>query len=103
DEIRITPGTELAVYEKGTFRERSQDKAQRILILGSGVLNDFKQNGFRAVLAHEYGHFTNRDTAGGDVAMRVNNDMVKFAHAMIVQGQANVLNVAFHFLRIYHF
>jgi tetratricopeptide (TPR) repeat protein len=103
DEIRITPGTHLAVYEKGTLRERSQDKAQRILILGIGVLNDFKQNGFRAVLAHEYGHFTNRDTAGGDVAIRVNNDMVKFANAMIAQGQATWLNVAFHFLRIYHF
>ena len=103
DEIRITPGTDLAVYEKGTFRERSQDKARRILILGTGVLNDFKQNGFRAVLAHEYGHFTNRDTAGGDVAIRVNGDMMKFAHAMIANQQATWLNVAFHFLRIYHF
>jgi hypothetical protein len=28
---------------------------------------------------------------------------MKFAHAMIVQGQASWLNVAFHFLRIYHF
>ena len=103
DEIRITPGTELAVYEKGTFRERSADKAQRILILGIGVLNDFKQNGFRAVLAHEYGHFSHRDTAGGDIAIRVNNDMMKFAHAMIASDQASWLNVAFHFLRIYHF
>ena len=103
DEIRITPGTELAVYEKGTLRERSQDKAQRILILGIGVLNDFKQNGFRAVLAHEYGHFTHRDTAGGDVAIRVNNDMMKFAYAMIVSDQASWWNVAYQFLRIYHF
>ena len=103
DEIRITPGTDLAVYEKGTLRERSQDKAQRILILGVGVLNDFKQNGFRAVLAHEYGHFTHRDTAGGDVAIRVNNDMMKFAHAMIASDQASWWNVAFQFLRIYHF
>jgi len=103
DEIRITPGTDLAVYEKGTFRERSQDKALRILILGVGVLNDFKQNGFRAVLAHEYGHFTHRDTAGGDIAIRVNNDMMKFAHAMIANEQASLLNIAFQFLRIYHF
>ena len=103
DEIRITPGTDLAVYEKGTWKERSQDKAQRILILGIGVLNDFKQNGFRAVLAHEYGHFTHRDTAGGDVAIRVNNDMMKFAHAMIVTDQATWWNIAFQFLRIYHF
>ena len=73
------------------------------MILGIGVLNDFKQNGFRAVLAHEYGHFTHRDTAGGDIALRVNNDMMKFAHAMIVNDQATPWNVAFQFLRIYHF
>jgi len=103
DEIRITPGTELCVYEKGTLRERSQDKAHRVMLLGIGILNDFKQNGFRAVLAHEYGHFTHRDTAGGDVAIRVNNDMMKFAHAMIATGQANWWNIAFQFLRIYHF
>ena len=103
DEIRITPGTELCVYEKGTWRERSQDKAQRVMLLGVGVLNDFKQNGFRAVLAHEYGHFTHRDTAGGDIALRVNNDMMKFAHAIIATGQANWWNIAFQFLRVYHF
>jgi hypothetical protein len=103
DEIRITPGTDLAVYEKGTFRERTNDKAKRILIVGGGVLNDFEQTGFRAVLAHEYGHFSHRDTAGGDLAMRVNADMMKFAHAMILSGQAVWWNVAFHFLRIFHF
>lgn len=103
DEIRITPGTDLAVYEKGSFRERSKDKAKRILIVGGGVLNDFEQTGFRAVLAHEYGHFSHRDTAGGDLAIRVNADMMKFAHAMILSGQAVWWNVAFHFLRIFHF
>jgi tetratricopeptide (TPR) repeat protein len=103
DEIRVTPGTDLAVYEKGSFRERSQDRAQRILIVGVGVLNDFPQNGFRAVLAHEYGHFSHRDTAGGDIAFRVNADMMKFAHAMILSGQAVWWNIAFQFLRVYHF
>lgn len=103
DEIRVTPGTDLAVYERGSFREKSGDQAQRILILGVGVLNDFPLNGFRAVLAHEYGHFSHRDTAGGDVALRVNDDMLKFAHAMITSRQNVWWNVAFHFLRIYHF
>lgn len=103
DEIRITPGTDLAVYEKGSFRERSNDKAQRILIIGAGVLNDFEQNGFRAVLAHEYGHFSHRDTAGGDIALRVNADMIKFAQAMALSGQAVSWNIAFQFLRVFHF
>jgi Zn-dependent protease with chaperone function len=67
------------------------------------VLNGFEQSGFRAVLAHEYGHFSHRDTAGGDVALRVNADMAKFAQALMLSGQAVWWNVAFHFLRIYHF
>ena len=103
DEIRVTPGTELAVYERGNFRERAQDQARRILILGVGTLNGFNQNAFRAVLAHEYGHFSHRDTAGGDVALRVNADMMKFAVAMAHSGQAVWWNIAFQFLRVYHF
>ena len=103
DEIRVTPGTDLAVYEKGSFTERTQDRARRTLILGVGVLNDFDQTAFRAVLAHEYGHFSHRDTAGGDVALRVQRDIINFATAMIVAGQAVWWNIAFLFLRVYHF
>jgi Zn-dependent protease with chaperone function len=93
----------VAVYERGSFSERRHDQAHRVLILGVGVINDFSQNAFRAVLAHEYGHFTHRDTAGGDVALRVNADMMKFAHAMARSGQAVWWNIAFQFLRVYHF
>jgi hypothetical protein len=55
------------------------------------------------VLAHEYGHLSHRDTAGGDVALRVNRDMMKFAYAMARAGQAVWWNTAFQFLRVYHF
>ncbi|HEX8147928.1 MAG TPA: M48 family metallopeptidase [Pyrinomonadaceae bacterium] len=103
DEIRVTPGTDLAVYERGSSAEKRQDKATRILIIGVGVLNGFTRNAFRAVLAHEYGHFGHRDTAGGEVALRVNKDMVVFAYAMAAAGQAVWYNLAFQFLRAYHF
>ena len=103
DEIRVTPGTELAVYERGSSGEKRQDKATRILILGVGVLNGFSRGAFRAVLAHEYGHFSHRDTAGGEVALRVNKDMLVFAYAMAAAGQAVWYNLAFQFLRAYHF
>jgi Zn-dependent protease with chaperone function len=103
DEIRITPGTDVAVYERGTWREKLQNRAHRILILGTGVLNGFQQNDFRCVLAHEYGHFSNRDTAGGDIALRVQNDTIKFYLAMREAGQATYINAAFHFLRLYNF
>lgn len=103
DEIRITPSTDLAVYERGTWRERLQDKANRILILGTGIIKDFKQDDFRAVLAHEYGHFSHRDTAGGDIALRVRNDMHKYFYALYSAGQNVWWNIAFQFLRLYNF
>jgi Zn-dependent protease with chaperone function len=103
DEIRVTPGCDLAVYERGSLREKAQDRATRILVLGVGVLNGMRQNAFRAVLAHEYGHFSHRDTAGGDVALRVGGDMHKFALAMAMAGQAVWWNIAFQFLRVYDF
>jgi Zn-dependent protease with chaperone function len=84
DEIRVTPGCDLAVYKKGGFREKMQDRAKRILILGVGALNGMRQNAFRAVLAHEYGHFSHRDTAGGDVALRVDREPRKTSLACFI-------------------
>ncbi|HEY6333027.1 MAG TPA: M48 family metallopeptidase, partial [Blastocatellia bacterium] len=103
DEIRVTPGTEMAVYETGSFKDRANDKGRRVLIVGIGLLNGFSQKAFRAVLAHEYGHLTHRDTAGGDVALKVNQNMREFAMAMVRARQAVWWNLAFQFLRVYHF
>lgn len=103
DEIRITPGTEMAVYERGEARERRRDVAHRVLVMGLGLVDGFQVGAFRAVLAHEYGHFANRDTAGGDVALRVRRDMTMFAVALYRQGQAVWWNLAFQFLRVYSF
>jgi Zn-dependent protease with chaperone function len=102
-EIRITHGTDLAVYERGSFRAKVSDTADRILIVGTAVLNGFDQNAFRAVLAHEYGHFSNRDTAGGDIAHRVNMDLVGAANSMAESGTATFYNIGFQFLRLFHF
>lgn len=103
NEIRITHGADLAVYERGSFRAKMSDNAERILIIGTAVLNGFDQNAFRAVLAHEYGHFSNRDTAGGDIAFRVNTDILRTADSMAAGGTATVYNLGFQFLRLFHF
>ncbi|MBC8041530.1 MAG: M48 family metallopeptidase [Opitutaceae bacterium] len=103
DEIRLTTGTDLCVYERGTWRDRMNNRAQRILVLGAAVLTNFKKDDFRSVLAHEYGHFAHRDTAGGDIALRVRNDIYKFCIAMVNAEQNTRLNIAFHFLRLYDF
>jgi Zn-dependent protease with chaperone function len=103
DEIRVTPGTEMAVYERGSAKQKRDGQAERVLIVGVGLLNGFRQDAFRAVLAHEYGHFSHGDTAGGDIALRVRQNMMKFAIAMAQNGQAVWWNLAFQFLRVYDF
>jgi tetratricopeptide (TPR) repeat protein len=102
DAIYLTPGTELAVFERGSWLQKLRDRSKRSLILGLGVLDGFRTNDFRAVLAHEYGHFLHRDTAGGDVALRVNATMSSFAIAMAQQGQLEWWNIGWQFVRLYH-
>lgn len=103
DEIRITPETDVAVYEIGSWRTKMRDKGKRVLILGVAVLKDFQKDDFRAILAHEYGHFANRDTAGGGVAMRVQRDMTNYYIALYNSGNASWWSIAFLFLKFYHF
>lgn len=103
DEIRVLPGTELGVYENGSRKEIAEDRARRIMLLGIGTLNGFPQSAFRAVLAHEYGHFAHRDTAGGDLALRTNARLFEFAQAMIASGIAVWWNLGFQFVRLYWF
>jgi Zn-dependent protease with chaperone function len=93
----------MAVYERGSYWERRKGLGRRTMVMGLGLLPGFDENPFRAVLAHEYGHLAHSDTAGGDVALRVNQDMLKFAYAMGHAGQAVWWNIAFQFLRLYHF
>jgi Zn-dependent protease with chaperone function len=102
DEIRITPGIDLAVYERGSWLSKIRNNGKRILILGAGIVKDFRKDEFSAVLAHEYGHFAHRDTAGGAVAFRVKRDIFSFYQSLYRGGQAVWWNIAFQFLRLYH-
>lgn len=103
DQIWLTAGSEVAVFERGARRARMTDTARRALIIGAGVLDGFGQNALRAVLAHEYGHFSHRDTAGGDVAIRVQRGIYKFVVALAQSGYAVWWNIGFHFARLFDF
>src|SRR4029079_3787239 len=75
---------------------------ERVLILGAGVLEGFSQRALSSVLAHEYGHFQNRDTAGGDVSLRVNLAMQNFAESLMRRGKIRWWHLAVQFLRLYY-
>jgi Zn-dependent protease with chaperone function len=56
------------------------------------------QGQFKAILAHEYGHFSNRDTAGGNLAHQVRISMHRMAYSLIINGQARWYNPAWLFV-----
>jgi tetratricopeptide (TPR) repeat protein len=103
DEIWVLPNADIAVIERGGLWRRLRNRGRRILILGLGAMEGLKLDAFKCILAHEYGHFRNRDTAGGDVSLRVNLAMRKFADAVAKDGKVRWWHVAVHFLRAYHF
>jgi Zn-dependent protease with chaperone function len=101
DSIFLTPGTEVAVSERGPVAARLRDQGHRFLILGVGVLDGMTRRQLSAVLAHEYGHFSNRDTAGGDVAGAVRASLFSAVVGIARGGGATVFNPAWHFLRLF--
>lgn len=97
DNVYVTPSTEVAVMERGKGGQR-----ERCLILGVAALEDLQVRPFKAILAHEYGHFSNRDTAGGAYALRVRNSLAATAVGLAQGGVATWYNPAWWFVNGFH-
>lgn len=98
DTVFLTPGTDVAVFERGGLGKQLRGTSERCLVLGVGVLDGFRLRPFKAVLAHEYGHFSNQDTAGGGFALRVRRSVNALARGLIEGGAAGI-SPAWLFLR----
>lgn len=98
DSVFLLPGTEFAVMERGGVLKRMRERADRCLLVGVGVLDGFRLSGFRAVLAHEYGHFINRDTSGGGFALSVRRSMNRMAQGLAGSGAKMAFSPAWWFL-----
>ncbi len=102
DNVYLTPGTDLAVTERGGMLRQLRGSPERCLILGLGVLEGMKLGPFKAVLAHEYGHFSNRDTAGGGFALAVRRSLLTMARALAEGGAATWYSPAWLFLNSFY-
>ena len=98
DAIYVSPTTELGVMERGGIWQKLRGGGERALVLGLGALPGMTQGQFQAILAHEYGHFSNRDTAGGNLAGRVRASLYQMAHGLAASGQARWYNPAWLFV-----
>ena len=102
DTVFMTPGTDIAVFERGGLAKQIRGASERCLILGVGVLDGLSLDGFRAILAHEYGHFRNEDTAGGGFALSVRRSLGTLATHLAHGGAATRLNPVWLFLESFH-
>ncbi len=98
DVIYVTPWVGIAVYEVGGILQKLRGAGIRNLILGMGVLPGLTQGQLSSILAHEYGHFSNRDTAGGNLAYQVYTSLTQIAEGLIRSGTALVYNPAWWFV-----
>lgn len=96
--IYVTPAPEIGVLERGSLWRKLIGSGQRCLVLGLGALPGMTQGQFKAILAHEYGHFSNRDTAGGNLAHQVRTSIYRMAYNLAASGQASWTNPAWLFV-----
>jgi len=89
DTVYMTPDTNLAVFER--------KGGERCLLIGAGVLERMPLDAFKAILAHEYGHFSNRDTAGGGFALSVRRSLLHLIIGMARSGNAAPWNPVWWF------
>jgi len=100
--VYLTPGTEIAVMERGGAWTRMGRGSERCLILGIGALDGLRLRPLKAILAHEYGHFSNRDTAGGGMALAVRRSLMTSAYGLANGGASNWFNPAWIFLNLFN-
>jgi Zn-dependent protease with chaperone function len=100
--VYLTPGTELAVMERGGVFRHLAGRSERCLILGVAALDGLRLGAFRALMAHEYGHLSNRDTAGGRLALAVRRSLTVMARHLARGRAAAWYNPAWLFIQAFH-
>jgi Zn-dependent protease with chaperone function len=103
DNAYLTASTDMAVTERGgLWKAVSGRTRERCLIMGVGLLDGMKEIELRSVLAHEYGHFRNQDTAGGGFALAVRRSLTMMIVHLARSGAATWYNPVWWMLRLYH-
>jgi len=101
DSIYVTPWAAISVNEKGGILRKMFGNGKRNLLLGMAALQGLTQGQLAAILAHEYGHFSNRDTAGGNLANQVNASLFQIGQQLRRSGAAVVFNPVWLVLAAY--
>ncbi|HEX7604975.1 MAG TPA: M48 family metallopeptidase, partial [Polyangiaceae bacterium] len=102
DRVFLTPGTAMAVFERGSTLATWRGRGERCLVVGGALFSGFPVHAFKAVLAHEFGHFKNEDTAGGAFSLAARRSLQEMILALARGGAAGRYNPAWLFVEGYY-
>lgn len=100
--IYLLPDALVSVGELGGLYERWAGRGERTLLLGAGVLNTLTTPELEAIIAHEYGHFKNREFFSSPTPRQTQQKMQRMAFEFRRLENNHWLNPAWVFLRIFY-
>jgi hypothetical protein len=87
DHVFFVPGAELGVTER-----EGAERPERLLVIGVVILHFLRLDEFRAILAHEYGHFRNADVSVGRLDHAARTSLAGSLQNLIATGRAKLWN-----------
>jgi len=103
DEIYIAPGSEIGVHQEGRGPFGAFGVKRRVMTLGLSSLQLLTVSELKAILAHEYAHFSHSDTANSRFIHQVTisiEDALEFMGSQL--GYWNYVNPFYWFFYLYY-
>jgi Zn-dependent protease with chaperone function len=101
DKVYLDADAGVGVREAGGTWAVLLGRGERILHLGFAALRGLTVSELKAILAHEYGHFSHGETRLNPVIGRIQASVVRTLQGMAELGLSTYLNPVFWFLRMY--
>jgi Zn-dependent protease with chaperone function len=100
-EVALEPGPSIGVLERGSMLTVLLGRGVRVLSLGYAAMQELTLGELRAVLAHEYGHFSHGETRLAPVIRRAELVSILMLHGIARGGWTAYLNPALWYLRAF--
>ena len=103
DRVYVSAGAGISVAEEGGTWKVLTGRGERVLRLGLAALRQLSVSELKAVLAHEYGHFSHGEMRLAPVIHRILTWAAHTLRTMASQGAVRYVNPWYGFLRAYFF
>jgi Zn-dependent protease with chaperone function len=102
-DVYLAPGSSIGVHQEGRGPFGLFGVKRRVLTLGLSTMHFLTIAELKAILAHEYAHFSHRDTFYSRFIYQVSLSIGEALRGMgLSGGQLNYVNPFFWFLYLYH-